>query len=580
MGITAVTANRAKLHIASIVCIGSLLSACGGGGGSSSPAPPPPPPAVNSAPVLTNVFNGNQNAVVGVPYDFDPTKNGILFRDPDGDRLVYEVTLSAAAAGLAVSGGRIMGTPTKAGVVDVTVRAADGRGGSISELFLLNVMENQPPAAVRRNVQVAVNSSVDYDASQGGATFRDPENQALTYQVSILSGPPGFSVQGTRIIGSFSAPGHVRATVEARDPLGNVAEASFALVAPSPISARPTLPAQSFVYEDKLLPLTKVFAVSGDGTIDWDDTLPPDNPITNAGATLGRVLFYDKRLSITNTQSCGSCHEQSHGFASPERFPLGALGTPTRRSPMALTNVRFNNNDRYFSDERSARLESLAAMPIEDPDELGTSMEATVAKLSAVDYYPPLFEAAFGSPEVTSQRITRALAQFLRTLITYQSRFDEAYFTGVPGVSADPTGVLTAQEIRGFAVFTESQCGHCHMPKTFVSPWPANNGLDAVITDPGSNEGRGAFRASSLRNIAVSAPYMHDGRFANLREVIDHYSDDIKLSPGLDGALGGGRAEPFLRNFSDEDKDALEAFLNILTDQAFLADPKFSDPFQ
>jgi cytochrome c peroxidase len=533
---------------------------------------------VNSAPIVTDSFNGNQTAVVGVPYDFDPTRNRNLFRDPDGDSLAYQVTLSAAPAGLAISGLRITGVPTTTGVVDVTVRASDGRGGSISEQFLLSVMDNQPPVVARTNAQVAVSSAVDYDATQAGTTFRDPENQPLTYQVSILSAPPGFSVQGNRIVGSFSAPGHLQGKIEARDPLGNIGQESFVLVLPSPISSRPTLPAQSFVYEDKLLPLTKVFVVAGDGSIDWDDTLPPDNPITNAGATLGRVLFYDKRLSITNTQSCASCHEQAHGFASPERFPLGALGTPTRRSPMALTNVRFNNNDRYFSDQRSPRLESLVAMPIEDPDELGTTMAATVAKLSAVDYYPPLFEAAFGTPQVTGQRISFALAQFLRTLITYQSRFDEAFFTGVQGVQPDLSAVLTAEEIRGFDIFTESQCGHCHMPRTFVSPWPANNGLDEVVTDPGEFAGR--FRAASLRNIAVSAPYMHDGRFETLREVIDHYSEGVKMSPGLDAGLGGGRAEPFLRNFSDADKDALEAFLHILTDEAFLADPKFSDPFQ
>ena len=115
--------------------------------------------------------------------------------------------------------------------------------------------------------------------------------------------------------------------------------------------------------------------------LDLHDTATSDNPITNAGATLGRVLFYEKRLSITNTHSCGSCHEQARGFASAERFPAGAMGVPTHRSPMSLTNVRFNSDNRHFADERAGPLEQLAPMPIEDPDELGNKMSAVEQKL-------------------------------------------------------------------------------------------------------------------------------------------------------------------------------------------------------
>ena len=579
--------GRSTGHIFISTIVVLLLSACGGGGssstgggnggGGSSPLPPPPPPATNSAPIPID-RNGDQMAVVGLPYILDPTKGGLLFRDPDGDSLSYQVTFDVVPAGLTLDGVRILGTPTSPCNCAVTVSASDGRGGTNSERFFLHVVNNEAPVVVHPNANrlVAIDATIDYDALQGGTTFRDPENQPLTYQVTIISAPPGFSIQGTRIVGSLHAPGFVKAKIEARDPMGYVTEDSFGFVVPFPIASRPSLPVQSFVYEDALLPLNSVFTQNTNRRI-WSDTTPDDNLITNAGATLGRVLFYDKRLSITNTHSCSSCHEQSHGFASSETFPHGALGMPTRRSPMALTDVRYNNDNRYFSDERSARLESLASMPIEDRDELGSEMGEVVRKLGETDFYPALFESAFGSAEVNRDRIAKALAQFMRSLISYQSKFDQANYYVSPAPQPDPAAILTAQEMRGFEVFLESQCFHCHMTPTFTSPWPANNGLDEVFSDPGAGGGR--FRVASLRNVAVSGPYMHDGRFSTLREVIDHYSTGVKMSGSLDTMLGGIRSEPFLRNFSEADALALEAFFNTLTDPAFLADPKFSNPF-
>ena len=583
--------GRSTGHIVISSVLLLMLTGCGGGGGSSTgngvgdggssplppPPPPPPPPAANTAPLPVDT-NADQTAIVGLPFVLDPTKGGRLFQDPDGDALSYEVSIDTVPEGLTVSGVNILGTPTSPINCTVTVNVSDGRGGTNSQRFFLHVMKNQAPVVVFPNANrlVGINASIDYDALQGGATFRDPENQPLTYQVTIISAPPGFSIQGTRIVGSLHAPGFAKVKIEARDSMGEVTEDSFGFVVPLPIASQPSLPAQSFVYEDAMLPLNNVFTQNFNGRI-FSDTTPDDNLITNAGATLGRVLFYDKRLSITNTHACGSCHEQSHGFASSQTFPHGALGIPTQRSPMALSDVRYNNNNRYFSDERSGRLESLASMPIEDRDELGNNMAEVVRRLGATDFYGPLFQSAFGSPEVTGDRITKALAQFLRSLISYQSKFDLAHYSVGSAPQPDPASVLTAQEIRGFEVGIESQCFHCHMTPTFTSPWPANNGLDEVFSDPGAEFGK--FRVASLRNVAVSGPYMHDGRFQTLREVIEHYSTGVKMSSALDIGLGGGRSEPFLRNFSEADALALEAFLNSLTDPAFLADPKFSDPF-
>ena len=565
-------------RFASMAMLSALLCACGSGGGGDGGGSEEPPPQANRAPVAADVI-GEQLAIIGVPFDLDATKGGELFSDPDGDTLDYVVELSGAPPGLKLSGVHITGTPKRKYTTTVTVTADDGHGGSASESFTLSSRVNYAPQVVQPNssVEVEASTGIDYDATQGGATFADKNQHALTYDVTILAAPPGFTVQGTRITGMFEGPGFVRAKIEARDPFGGTAEDTFALVVPTPISDRPTLPAESYIYEDEHLPLNNVYTQERDDRL-WTDTTPDDNLITNAGATLGRVLFYDKRLSATNTHSCSSCHEQSHGFASAERFPPGALGVPTRRSPMALTGVRYNNQNRYFSDQRAGPLEDLVLMPIKEQGELASSMSALSEELAGTDYYPPLFTAAFGSSKITGNRISKALAQFLRSLISYQSKFDEAHYYVSPEPPPDPEAVLTPEEPRGAEVWSAGQCFHCHQTTpAFDAPWPNNNGLDEVITDPGEGEGR--FRVASLRNIAVSGPYMHDGRFATLREAIDHYSTGIKANPGLSGQLGGG-TEPRRFNFTEQEKSDLEAFFDTLTDHHFLNDPKFSDPFQ
>src|ERR1700741_4695547 len=180
---------------------------------------------------------------------------------------------------------------------------------------------------------------------------------------------------------------------------------------------------------------------------------------------------------------------------------------------------------------RVGTLENLALMPIEEPLELGNTLPLLEEKLRAVDFYPPLFEAAFGTPEIDANRIARALAQFLRSMISYRSKFDRAFNPIDPGVPVDPATVLTAQEMQGREVYIGGSCFHCHTLDVHSNPFPANNGLDETITDPGTAVGRGEFRAAALRNIAVSGPYMHDGRFATLRDVIEHYDHGINMNP-------------------------------------------------
>jgi cytochrome c peroxidase len=426
---------------------------------------------------------------------------------------------------------------------------------------------------------VTVGTTVDVDV--GDVMFSDADGDPMTYEISLTPLPRGLSVSGTRIRGALDSNGAVFVRVRASDGFGGTAEDAFAIVAPTLETRRPTLPAVSFVYEDAQLPLPFIarFSLENFASL-WDTTRDSNNPPTNAGATLGRVLFYDKRLSITNMGSCGSCHHQEHGFAAPERFSAGPLGELSKRNVMGLTGVRFNLQNEYFGDRRVHRLEQLIREPIEAPAELGNSMPLLVEKLAATDFYPPLFADAFGSPEITADRITRALAQFLRSMIAFESRFDQAYHPMDVSEVPTPEAVLTPLELRGAEIFNSSgHCTFCHARGAQTMDAVTNNALDVVPADLGS--GNGNFRTASLRNIAVTAPYMHDGRFATLREVIEHYSSGIVDTPNVDVVLRGlvTTNSPNL-NLSEADKDALEAFLHTFTDPQFLTDPKFSDPFE
>lgn len=579
-----------------------LLTACGGGGGDGPTAgSPDPPPLPNNPPTLQNT-NARQVAVHMHPFSYDPTQGGTTFRDPDGDPLTYTITLGHTydpyddpdpPAGLRVEGNRIVGAPEEVTIVVATITASDGRSATVQDQFWIEVNPNGAPQVANANedLLIGVGDFVNVEASRAGTALTDPDGDALTFEVTLRGLPRGVVVNGTRVTGVFDSIGLVEATILARDGYGGVGSDVFLIAAPAPEPGQPRLPDPSYVYRDEDLDLPFLFATSSENIIPLWDSTPQDNRTSNAGATLGRVLFYDKRLSITNTHACSSCHIQSRGFAAAERFSTGALGVPLRRNAMALGNVRFSIHDSWFSDMRVHTLESLVLEPIQNPEELGSSLEHLVAKLQAAQFYAPLFEAAFGTPEINQDRITRALGQFLRSLISYRSRFDEAFnppFNG-PG---DPSSVLTPQELRGFQIYDDDgrrRCTLCHELHGGANEWQANNGLDLVPADPGvqnialmQNSSTGVFRAAALRNIAVTGPYMHDGRFATLREVIDHYDHGVQDTPDLDSLLRDGLTTglPTRLNLSEEDKDALEAFLRSMTDDAFLADPKFSDPFE
>jgi cytochrome c peroxidase len=311
------------------------------------------------------------------------------------------------------------------------------------------------------------------------------------------------------------------------------------------------------------------------------DNTPTSNPVTDAGATLGRVLFYDTRLSANNTTACASCHLQKNAFADPARFSKGFEGKLVDRHAMPLGNLRFYGPGRFFWDERAPTLEAQVLMPIQSKVEMGMILDRLMDVLSKDEHYPKLFKQAFGTDEITKERTARALAQFLRSMVSYRSKYDVGR-AKVDSVRDDFPN-FTSQENQGKNTFL-NRCATCHKPggqdAHFFMTRPLNNRLDvdfrktdggvgALTLRPGE---MGLFKSPSLRNVEFTAPYMHDGRFPTLEKVIEHYAQGVKNHPNLDGRARRGGINPGQRA-------ALVAFLKTLSDREFITDPKYSDPF-
>ncbi len=321
-----------------------------------------------------------------------------------------------------------------------------------------------------------------------------------------------------------------------------------------------------------------------------DDNTPADNPTTDHGATLGRVLFYDANLSANRTVACASCHKSEYGFSDERVFSVGFDGGQTERHSMGLTNARFYRNGRFFWDQRAETLEEQALMPFQDPIEMGMTLDGLVARVRAGDYYPALFEAAFGDPEITADRVGKAIAQFVRSMVSYTSRYDVG--RAMVDDRSQPFPNFTDDENQGKFLFVMPPplggfgCFFCHEGEAFIGIEATNDGLDAVSEDPGYGEVTGLpqhdalFKVPSLRNIELRAPYMHDGRFGTLEEVIDHYSDGIQPHPNLGLPFGVRDGQVIAQlNMTPNEKRQLLAFLRTLTDKRMTDDPKFATPF-
>jgi cytochrome c peroxidase len=426
------------------------------------------------------------------------------------------------------------------------------------------------------NQTAAAGVSFNYDATLAASAFSDPKGKGLTYSVSFSPSANGLSATAGRISGTPLAPGVTYATITATDVRGASVSTTFAIVTFDAGLTAPVLPATALAYSDATHPLPAFYSAANGagGSVIAADNTPADNAITDDGATLGRVLFYDRRLSVNDRVSCSSCHIQSKGFGDTLRLSAGFAGGFTARHAMGLTNARFYQRGHFFWDERAATLEAQVLQPIQNSVEMGMTLDNLVTKLSVTSYYPALFTRAFGTPGVTADRVARALAQFVRSLTSYHAKFDQGFASAPPNFAA----VLTPQELAGQQIFTGvGGCAACHGTNANISDNIHNNGLDAIVSDTGAGGGR--FKAPSLRNVAVRPPYMHDGRFTSLAQVVEHYNSGVQASATLDQRLRGPNGVPKRLNLTQAEKDALVAFLGTLTDSTFLKDPRLSSPF-
>lgn len=327
------------------------------------------------------------------------------------------------------------------------------------------------------------------------------------------------------------------------------------------------------------------------------DNTPNNNRITDMGATLGRVLFYDKNLSANNTIACASCHKQEFAFGDNEVQSVGLHGELTGRHSMRLVNARFAQENRFFWDERAATLEDQTTQPIQDHIEMGFSgqdgdpnFNDLINKLSEIDYYQQLFTETYGDSQITEDRMQRALAQFIRSMQSFDSKYD-AGLAQTQNLNANFPN-FTAQENLGKQIFMAppnrngAGCQACHRAPTFdINPNSNNNGVIGVAGNPNAIDLTNT-RAPSLRDMVnpqgqLNGPFMHDGSLTSLLAVINHY-DQITVDPrnnNLDNRLrrGGGNGQNL--NLSQAEKDALVAFLRTLTGSNIYTDERWSNPF-
>ncbi|MEE2658269.1 MAG: cytochrome c peroxidase [Candidatus Latescibacterota bacterium] len=287
--------------------------------------------------------------------------------------------------------------------------------------------------------------------------------------------------------------------------------------------------------------------------------MPPNSPLTVEGVGLGSRLFHDPILSIDSTVACASCHQVDAAFSDPALVSQGVAGT-TQRNSMPLINLAWSSQ--MFWDGRAVSLEDQARQAVVDPVEMGESWDHVVEKLQRHPEYPALFDAAFGEP-LSEDLAVAAIAQFERTLISSDSKFDR-YLAG--------KAEFTEQELFGLELFNSERgdCFHCHGTVLLTDNQFHNNGLDAepvdigLATVTGSPFDVGKFKSPTLRNVELTAPYMHDGRFKTLEEIIDHYSDGVQLSPTADPLM---RVRAVL---TATEKAALVALLRTFTDLDFI----------
>ncbi len=317
-----------------------------------------------------------------------------------------------------------------------------------------------------------------------------------------------------------------------------------------PVTSPLNLPATPYNYSNVAFPAHIQTALN------LNDNTPANNQITDAGATLGRVLFYDKNLSSNNTISCASCHKQADGFTDNAQFSLGFLGGLTTRTSMNTLNLRFYRSGKMFWDERSATLEHQVLQPVQNHVEMGMTIPELVTRLQGLSYYPALYNAAFGSTTIDSVKTSRALAQYLRAIVTYNAKYDKV---------KQGEQTFTAAEAAGEQLFLNARgpnggptCANCHTPPMFMNsaapPFSIPDNTDLGI----NNERR--FKSGSLRNITNTQSLFHNGSVRDVSTMLASNTPAHGVAP--------------------QDRANILAFMQTLTDNTITTDVRFSSPFR
>ncbi|MBP9689006.1 MAG: c-type cytochrome [Bacteroidia bacterium] len=313
--------------------------------------------------------------------------------------------------------------------------------------------------------------------------------------------------------------------------------------------------------------------------------LPTDNALTIQGVKLGRMLFYENMLSRTNTQSCGTCHQQQFAFSDTAKLSTGVRGLFGLRNSMSAVNMAWNNNG-FFWDGRANLLRDQALMPIQDHLEMDENLDTLVNKLSQNVTYKNQFIRAFGTNEITAPKIALALEQFMHTIVSNNSKYDKYKRGELMLDSAEERGrkLFFTEYNEFFPLQSGADCAHCHSGVNFSNNAYMNNGLktDAEMDDIGRQKvtfrevDKGKFKVPTLRNIALTPPYMSDGSIYTLEEVVEHYNSGLKTSSTLDPGLAATKGTGL--RLTAQNKLDLVAFLKTLTDYSLINNPALSNP--
>ena len=471
-----------------------------------------------------------------------------------------------------------------------------GGGSNSTPTTTVTTATNSAPAVASAVADQSASIGFDFNLDLAG-TFSDADNDSLTITADFGGNARGLSLSGTVISGIPDSTGSITVTCTATDPSGATASDTFTIE----VSIDQTAISATF---GNAIDLANLEDYAGQTVPDYITKLEDGgNPITDAGATLGRVLFYDTSLSTDGTISCASCHLQALGFSDAGVVSTGVEGGQTGRHSMRLINTMFADEENFFWDERAPSHEAQESQPIQDHNEMGFSgqngrpdLDALIVQMEATEYYEELFRFVYLDPTITEERIQEALAQFTKSIQSFDSRYDEGRAQVNNNGANFPN--FSGDENAGKRLFMQGPadggagCNACHRAPEFdIRPGSGHNGVFAVAGSTTEFDLTNT-RSPSLRDMvgpggSSNGPFMHDGSLATIRAVIDHY--DAVQQPTSEPPLSDWRdtidnrllpgGNPQRLNLTETEKDQLEAFLLTLTGSSIYTDPKLADPF-